>query len=180
MKNTSFTKVYKTIKETVKGDILSTKIVDGHTFTFIKQGAFINICYNSISFWIDGGFKWCTLEQAEQALIHISQSPDYFSKIDKFCIDSETLPYKEKEVKESIPMCKYNVCINGVVSTKRKKIISTFELDGLEFIQVSDSIVCNGCAVSRIGSKSDFISSYTNFKYTPEKVLAWIEKEYKL
>ena len=177
---TTFTKVYPKLREKVKGDLLSTKIVDGHTFTFIKQGAFINICYNGISFWIDGGFKWCTLEQAEQALIHISQSPDYFGNIDKFCINSQMLPYKEKVVKESIPMCKYNVSINGVVSTKRKKIISTFELDGLEFVEVSDSIICNGCAVSRIGSKSDFISSYTNFKYTPEKVLAWIEKEYKL
>lgn len=176
---TTFTKVYPKLREKVKGDLVSTKIVDGHTFTFIKQGAFINICYNGISFWTDGGFKWCTLEQAEQALIHISQSPEYFSKIDKFCIDSTMLPYKEKEVKESVPMCKYKVCLNGVVSTKRKKIISAFELDGLSFTEVVDSIIYDGYAVSR-GSKDGFIYGYETYKYTPEKVLAWIEKEYKL
>lgn len=178
---TTFTKVYPKLREKSNGDLLSTKIVDGHTFIFIKQGAFINICYNGISFWIDGGFKWCTLEQAEQALIHISQSTDYFSKIDKFCIDSEMLPYKEKAVKEPIPMCKYKVCINGVVSTKRKKIISTFELDGLEFIEVANGeIVLNGYSIQGRGTKDGFIYGYETYKYTPEKVLAWIEKEYKL
>ena len=60
---TTFTKVYPKLREKVKGDMLITKIVDGHTFTFIKQGTFINICYNSISFWTDRGFKWCTDEK---------------------------------------------------------------------------------------------------------------------
>lgn len=176
---TTFTKVYPKLREKVNGDMLITKIVDGHTFTFIKQGAFIHICYNRISFWTDRGFKWCTLEKAEQALIHISQIPEYFTKIDKFCIDSQLLPYKEKEVKESVPMCKYKVCINGVVSTKRKKIISTFELDGLLFTEVVDSIIYNGYKVG-IGSKDGFIYGYETYKYNKEKMDEWINKEYKL
>ena len=175
MKNQSFIKVYPKVKETVKGEVLE---VCG-SYTYIKHKAFINIVYNGVSIWCDGGFKWCTLEQAKQALINMQLQPTFESKRDTFVSDGLLLPMKEKEVKVSIPMCSYNVCINGVVSTKRKKIISTFILDGLLLTEVIDSIVYNGYAVSG-GSKDGFIYGYETYKYNREKVEAWIEKEYKL
>lgn len=179
MKKVQFTKVYKAIKETVKGELLLTKEVKGFTFEFIKHGKFINICHRNVSFWCDGGFKWCTLSDAETALDRISNTDQWMLRIHTFINDGLLLPEKEKVVKESIPMCKYKVCINGVVSTKRKKIIGTFELDGLSFVEVVDSIIYNGYAVSR-GSKDGFIYGYETYKFSKEKVEAWIKKEYKL
>ena len=152
---TTFTKVYPKLREKVKGEALE---ICGE-YTYIKHKAFINIVYNNVSIWCDGGFKWCTLDQAKQALHNMQLQPDFEAKRDKFINDGLLLPEKEKEAKEVVPMCKYKVCINGVVSTKRKKIISTFELDGLLFTEVVDSIIYNGYAVSR-GSKDGFIYGY--------------------
>ena len=175
MKKQSFIKLYKVVTQTVQGEVLE---VCGQ-YAYIKHKAFINIVYNTVSIWIDGGFKWCTLDQAKQALHNMQLQPDFEAKRDKFINDGLLLPEKEKEAKEVVPMCSYKVCINGVVSTKRKKIISTFELDSLSFTEVVDSIIYNGYAVSR-GSKDSFIYGYETYKYNKEKVEAWIKNEYKL
>ena len=177
MKKLKFIQVFPAKNKIATGIIIDVRILNDKTFYLVLTKDRADIVCDGVSFFHTcKAYKNHDLQADIKAKFErIKLETDLISKVEKFISENKNKEIFIPEKREKIPMCKFNFWVDGVGwTTKNKKIISIFEVNGLPFIEVNGFVIYNGWICST-WCKDTFLNQCKQFGLTAEKLEQHIE-----